>query len=238
MVLLTSQTRTPFFNARTAQSATIAIGRLKQRWDSAMTRELVFVKSFGVTVTNIVTTALTNLRWIATSAKIRTKNSSDVFLRGRTGKKNSSNNLDNLICFRCLPIALKCNGVSNCDDWSDENPADCDDCKRPGLTKCDDSLICVRDQDVCDGVPHCLDKSDESDCKMVCDDVDTFRCEDESRCIPTSALCNGLNECLDASDETPEMCGEADTSGKFRWGDSTSSSYNNLFFCSVVQMGR
>ena len=131
-------------------------------------------------------------------------------------EKQKLNNLDNLIDFRCLPIALKCNGVSNCDDWSDENPADCDDCKKPGLTKCDDSLICVLDHDVCDGVPHCLDKSDESDCKMVCDDVDTFRCEDESRCIPTSALCNGLNECLDASDETPEMCGEADTSGKFR----------------------
>ena len=135
---------------------------------------------------------------------------------GKDRQENGHNNLDISICLRCLPISMKCNGVANCDDWSDENPADCDDCRGLGLFKCDDSLLCVRDQEVCDGVPHCLDKSDESDCKIVCDDTETFRCEDEDRCIPISALCNGLNECLDASDETDEMCGEADPSGKFR----------------------
>ena len=112
---------------------------------------------------------------------------------------------------------MKCNGVANCDDWSDEIPADCNDCKlRDGVTKCDDSLVCMWDEYFCDEVPHCLDNSDESDCNIVCGGSDTFWCEDRTTCISLTATCNGLNECADGSDETPDLCEGVDLSGKFR----------------------
>ena len=113
-----------------------------------------------------------------------------------------------------------CSGYANCDDGYDEDPIRCDECKmRPNVTKCEDSLICITDNWLCDGFPHCLDMSDELSphlCNRTCDAEDTFWCNDGTTCIPTKSTCNGLNNCPDASDESFELCKDSPQVGTFR----------------------
>ena len=103
-----------------------------------------------------------------------------------------------------------CNGAANCDDWSDEDPTLCNDCKGENIVKCDDSLFCVmEDPWICNGFPNCLDMSDELSphfCNRTCEGDDIFWCKDGTTCIPASFTCNGLDECPDESDETQELC--------------------------------
>ena len=125
---------------------------------------------------------------------------------------------------------LWCNGYANCDDGCDEDPVSCKDCKlpaalnqtRPGLTKCEDSLICITEDWLCDGFAQCIDMSDElsPQCPNLCDRTfdpeDAFLCEDRTTCIPTNSTCNGLNNCPDGSDESFELCKDAPQNGTFR----------------------
>ena len=119
-------------------------------------------------------------------------------------------------------MTLWCNGYANCDDFSDEDPTACDDCERnPNMTKCEDSLICITDNWLCDGFPHCLDMSDELSpqyCNRTktCDTDDMFLCEDGATCISKKSTCNGLNNCPDASDESFELCENEAQVGTFR----------------------
>ena len=114
-----------------------------------------------------------------------------------------------------------CNGAANCDDFSDEDPVLCNECKmRKNVTKCDDSLFCVMNEWICDYYPHCLDMSDEISlrfhCNKTCDAEDMFKCKDGTMCVPVNATCNGLNNCPDESDEAPELCKVVAQQGTFR----------------------
>lgn len=58
---------------------------------------------------------------------------------------------------------------------------------------------------VCDGTPQCLDKSDEAGCQkpsMSC----SMRCDRDTHCIAEIFICNGVRDCLDGTDEA--NCGE------------------------------
>ena len=112
-----------------------------------------------------------------------------------------------------------CNGVGNCDDGYDEDPVRCENCNKTGVTKCEDSLICIKDDWLCDGFPQCMDMSDELSpqfCNRTCDNEDMFGCKDGTTCIPTNSTCNGLNNCSDASDESSASCEGVPHVGTFR----------------------
>lgn len=58
---------------------------------------------------------------------------------------------------------------------------------------------------VCDGTPQCLDKSDETGCWKPSRSC-SMRCDSDTHCIPEVFICNGIRDCLDGTDEA--NCGE------------------------------
>ncbi|XP_072050701.1 cadherin-23-like [Amphiura filiformis] len=56
---------------------------------------------------------------------------------------------------------------------------------------------CIYGGIACDGIQHCADASDESECSMVCG----VRCDAGTKCLNASKECNGVQECADNTDE-------------------------------------
>ena len=74
----------------------------------------------------------------------------------------------------CLPVYVRCNGVSDCPDHEDE--AECDDYVCPNYYRCRGSKICLHPRHVCDGLFQCPQNDDELYCDLTC---------------PQSCLCYG-----------------------------------------------
>ncbi len=62
----------------------------------------------------------------------------------------------------CVPKYARCNGVTNCEDGSDELACSCE----PEEFKCDSGLACIPKEKVCNGVRDCSDATDENHCGM------------------------------------------------------------------------
>lgn len=76
--------------------------------------------------------------------------------------------------------------------------------------KCVSNNKCIDQDFVCDGIPHCLDGSDESNepegpCGGTCALKTNFKC-DGNRCIKRELVCNGVINCHDETDEDPVNC--------------------------------
>ena len=61
---------------------------------------------------------------------------------------------------------------------------------------------CVNATNVCDGINHCSDTSDELDCCPK----DQFQCTSTKECIANEKTCDGTKDCQDGSDETIPNC--------------------------------
>ena len=66
----------------------------------------------------------------------------------------------------CLPVYLRCNGVSDCPGHEDE--VSCNRYTCPGFYRCRGSTICLHLQYVCDAVFHCPQQDDELFCGLIC----------------------------------------------------------------------
>ncbi|XP_011210418.3 modular serine protease-like [Bactrocera dorsalis] len=66
---------------------------------------------------------------------------------------------------------------------------------------------CIATKNLCDGIPHCRDGSDETkaSCKGMQCSFASFRC-DYGACILLDFVCDGIPDCVDSSDEDSEMC--------------------------------
>uniref|UniRef100_A0A671PWG2 Uncharacterized protein n=1 Tax=Sinocyclocheilus anshuiensis TaxID=1608454 RepID=A0A671PWG2_9TELE len=103
---------------------------------------------------------------------------------------------------RCVPLNLRCDGVDECGDSSDE--ISCLNCTS-GSFHCVAAARCVPSRSVCDGRPDCSDGADEqlNTCAPTCA-RSQFRCTN-GRCVPNSGRCDNIKDCEDGSDE--ENCG-------------------------------
>ena len=95
----------------------------------------------------------------------------------------------------CIPEKWRCDGLSECDDDSDEKS--CPQCLSSQF-QCNNGKCIALDR-LCDGLPDCTDKSDESNCPPCKNNE--FRCEHTLFCVKEHLVCNEQQNCPDGSDE-------------------------------------
>lgn len=74
-----------------------------------------------------------------------------------------------------------------------------------GQFQCAHGRKCIDASLVCDGKPHCQDRSDEMDCFERTKSC-SHRCDNRTRCVPENFLCDGEQDCADGTDEAD--CGK------------------------------
>ncbi|XP_051964889.1 low-density lipoprotein receptor-related protein 8-like isoform X2 [Xyrauchen texanus] len=104
---------------------------------------------------------------------------------------------------RCVPLNLRCDGVDDCGDSSDE--VSCLNCTT-GSFHCVATARCVPGHRICDGKADCSDGADEqlNACislhKPQACSRSEFRCSN-GHCVTSSWRCDHSNDCEDGSDE-------------------------------------
>ncbi|XP_076268925.1 serine protease nudel isoform X2 [Rhynchophorus ferrugineus] len=96
---------------------------------------------------------------------------------------------------KCFSKSSFCDRVNNCGDYEDE----------PDLCSCKNYLKLTSPEKICDGVVHCMDRSDEDPSLCTCKSTD-FRCERSSnKCVSHDMVCDGIKDCPDGEDEATCM---------------------------------
>ncbi|XP_050596291.1 serine protease nudel isoform X2 [Bombus affinis] len=117
-------------------------------------------------------------------------------------QENCENSVDSCNCMKtqlrcrngkCVDKSTFCDGNIDCYDGSDE----------PTICTCAEYLKLTWPERLCDGVRHCLDKTDESPEMCSCKDF-SFKCETTSgndTCIAQDFICDGVKDCPNGEDE-------------------------------------
>ncbi|KAK6024682.1 Low-density lipoprotein receptor domain class A [Ostertagia ostertagi] len=102
-----------------------------------------------------------------------------------------------------ISTALRCDGKSDCPDGSDElNCRECQSAFSCSVSTKSKVKVCLRAEQLCDGITHCPDEYDEhKHCKDECDD-DELKCPATSLCLPPTSVCDGIVDCDTEDDET------------------------------------
>ncbi|KOX71108.1 Serine protease nudel [Melipona quadrifasciata] len=110
-------------------------------------------------------------------------------------RKNCEYSVDGCVCTKtelrcrngkCVDKSAFCDGNVDCPDGSDE----------PTICTCAEYLKLTSPERLCDGVRHCLDKTDESPEMCPCTDS-SFQCKTTTgndTCIPQDFICDGLKD--------------------------------------------
>ncbi|KAF7654632.1 hypothetical protein LDENG_00066940 [Lucifuga dentata] len=78
-----------------------------------------------------------------------------------------------------------------------------------GQFQCAHGKKCIDQQQVCDGVPQCQDRSDELRCTKK-DESCVHQCDNKQNCFPAAFICDGEKDCSDGTDEADCEEKEAD----------------------------
>uniref|UniRef100_A0A0K0DFV6 Chitin-binding type-2 domain-containing protein n=1 Tax=Angiostrongylus cantonensis TaxID=6313 RepID=A0A0K0DFV6_ANGCA len=111
---------------------------------------------------------------------------------------------------QCVQFSRRCNGISECNDGTDEK--NCDVCGN-GLFHCAKSDECIPKGLRCDGIRQCPHGEDELLCKfesyilLFSEPIlrsttnRRFTCLSLEEYIPMTQVCDGIPQCIDGSDE-------------------------------------
>jgi hypothetical protein len=124
---------------------------------------------------------------------------------------------------RCKkPMGLLDNANSNNNNNEEEEEEESLSICTNGQYRCTNG-DCIPTESRCDGVPDCLDDSDEYDCPSCRPDL-AYACSNEERttCVRTEFLCDHHRDCPNGFDEEPDVCGYDDetvmcTKGQEHW---------------------
>ena len=112
----------------------------------------------------------------------------------------------------CVPATARCDGKTDCSDYSDEKNCDCDVIypdhtqADPVYFRCEEgsNWWCLPVSQWCDKFINCPGGQDElPDCQCL---DNQYKCD--GRCMAMNTRCDGFDDCLDGSDEL--NCGQCD----------------------------
>lgn len=90
-----------------------------------------------------------------------------------------------------IPKLWFANNINECGDNSDE----------PNHLTCFSYLALTSPGKICDGIRHCLDKTDEDPKYCYCYAKDAYKCPNTDFCVPYDFICDGQTDCPGGEDE-------------------------------------
>ncbi|XP_078667145.1 uncharacterized protein LOC144908996 [Branchiostoma floridae x Branchiostoma belcheri] len=102
----------------------------------------------------------------------------------------------------CHSWIYLCDDVNICGNWEDEQNCEAVSCH---FGTCEATRKCSESHHICDGIPNCLDSSEEKYCDTTkC--MDTLIGSSTYKEISSSQYCDGREDCRTGVDESPRRC--------------------------------